>query len=122
MLTISAMFAVIATAQSVSVIATVSCPVNTTFIEGFDLIGHDILTNGHPTPIPVTSPAACCVLCATKRADAVLNHLPLNLTCNAYSFNHGSKTCWMKWSGSGRSPVGKSTDSSAILFNDTDIF
>jgi hypothetical protein len=58
-----------------------------------DLMGNDLLSSNtsKPLPQPCDSPAACCAMCATKlEATEPKGH------CNAWSFNHGSKTCWMK--------------------------
>lgn len=58
-----------------------------------DLMGNDLLSSNRskPLPQPCASPAACCEMCATKPAVKEPKG-----TCNAWSFNHESKTCWMK--------------------------
>ena len=61
-------------------------------IEGWDLTGNDLLgADGKPSPQPVADPGACCDLCASKPVA----QRPQG-KCGAWSFNHGTKTCWMK--------------------------
>lgn len=62
--------------------------------DGYDFNGNDLLgPNGKPAPQPVANPAACCDLCASKPESQTPKG-----NCSAWSFNHGSKTCWMKTS------------------------
>ena len=58
-----------------------------------DLMGNDLLSSNtsKPLPQPCDSPAACCDMCTNKRETTEPKG-----TCHAWSFNHGSKTCWMK--------------------------
>ena len=44
-------------------------------------------------PQPVADPGACCNLCSSKPEAAAPKG-----KCAAWSFNHGTKTCWMKTS------------------------
>ena len=64
-----------------------------TIIEGWDLTGNDLLgRSGKPLPQPCPGgPGDCCEMCATKPEEQEPKG-----KCGAWSFNHGSKTCWMK--------------------------
>jgi hypothetical protein len=61
--------------------------------EGFDFTGNDLLcANGRPCPKPGCANAGvCCSMCAKKP----YYEEPVGL-CSAWSWNKGSKTCWMK--------------------------
>eukprot|EP00729_Bicosta_minor_P001816 gene1816-14257_t len=56
--------------------------------------------------------ASCCTLCAEQHAEAVEKSLPLNQTCNVFSWNNRNG-CWMKYAKS--SHPHKSGDISGIL-------
>ena len=74
---------------SAAVVAADQCEI----IDGWDLTGNDLLLNGKPAPQPCPGgPGDCCTMCAEKPEDKV----PLG-KCGAWSFNHGTKTCWMKY-------------------------
>jgi len=61
-------------------------------ILGHDLYGNDLLgPAGKPLPLPVSGPAECCDKCSTKAVGAEPKG-----RCAAWSYNHGTSTCWMK--------------------------
>ena len=61
-------------------------------ILGHDLYGNDLLgPDKKPAPQNVSGPAACCDLCSTKPESTVPQG-----KCRAWSYNHGTSTCWMK--------------------------
>ena len=64
-----------------------------TMVQGYDLYGHDLLgPDGKPAPQPCPGgPAACCAMCSAKDPAEEPKG-----TCGAWSFNHGTSTCWMK--------------------------
>jgi hypothetical protein len=73
--------------------ASTSSAAHCTIIDGWDLTGNDLLgPNGKPAPQPCEGgPGDCCDMCATKPEDQEPKG-----KCGAWSYNHASKTCWMK--------------------------
>lgn len=61
-------------------------------ILGHDLYGNDLLgPDKKPAPQNVSGPAECCDLCSTKPEHTIPQG-----KCKAWSYNHGTSTCWMK--------------------------
>eukprot|EP00937_MAST-01D_sp_MAST-1D-sp2_P007190 g7190.t1 len=77
--------------------------------DGVDFVGDDLLdAAGKCAPQPCPSAAACCAMCAAKDPASE----PLG-ACAAWSFNSGSRTCWMK-SGTGK-VTPRATDTSGVV-------
>lgn len=66
---------------------------------GFDFTGNDLVgPDGKPRPQPSADPGACCDMCIHKDPAAEPKG-----KCSAWSWNPGTKTCWMK-TGRGTKP------------------
>jgi hypothetical protein len=85
-----------AAAATTTITANMPPPQQCEIIEGWDLTGNDLLHKGKPAPQPCPGgPGDCCTMCAGKPESKV----PFGM-CRAWSFNHRTKTCWMKSSNS----------------------